>query len=316
MKKWLSLLLAALMLLPACAAIPEQTLDDADIIDSAELSPLAATAVTKQIMPISAIYLRGGKHGDFTYDDLLREYPVGSGKELILKRNTNEGTSDNDREIFVQYDMSEVLLNIDVLRYAYITFSGTSRDGDIGDVLVYVITEDGELSELTWDTRPMGDLVMNNYRINSLVPVDLFSCINYALDHGMDTLNLRFVGKNRTNGEHRYSGDVQKLPRLTVTNEPLDGSVSYSVFESAEENEALWAYAEKMFNEWSIRQQKLEADKKNDPEAPLIQSDESQFTKTVTWAEHIGWKDHPEKTRTFDALDDLDEYVDINKKQV
>ena len=311
--------LAVLMLLPcACGAVPENASADVDneaeLIDAAELTPLAATSVTKQIMPVSAVYLRGGKHGDYTYDDLLKAYPVSSGKELILKRNSTDGNSDNDREVFVQYDMTDILMNIDSLRHAYITFSGTSRDADIGDVLVYVITEDVDLSELTWNTRPMGDQVMNDYRINAMVPSDLWKCIDFALDNGMETLTLRFVGKNRTNGEHRYSGDVQKLPRLTVTSDPLDGSVSYSVFENEEENQALWAYAEKMFNDWSLRHHKLVEDRKNDPKATLIQSDAHQFTKTVTWAEHIGWKDHPEKTRTFDALDDLSLYVDINKE--
>lgn len=319
MKKWILIGLSVLMLIScACAAPCQPTpdgIDNTEIIDSAELTALAASSVTKQIPATAAVYLRGGKNGDLNYEGLLKAYPVSSGKELILKRNTKEGTSDNDREIFVQYNLNDVLMNLDSLRHAYVTFSGTSRDADIGDVLVYVITEDVALSELTWNTRPMGDQVLSNYRINAMVPSDLWKCIDYALDNGMDTLTLRFVGKNTTNGEHRYSGDVQKLPRLTVTSEPLDGSVSYSVFDTAEENEALWAYAEKMFNEWSLRHQKLVEDRKNDPKAPLIQSDESQFNKIITWSEHIGWNDRYEKTRTFDALDDLSKYVDITEEQ-
>lgn len=316
-KRFALILLAAVMLLSsACGVAPEASeaeVDDCVISDGAELSALAAV-VEKQLKPIDAIYVRGGDNGDYTYADLLKKYPVNSGKELILKRNTPAGNSSNDREIILQYDLAEVLNNIEVLRYAYITFSGTSRDEDIGDVLMYVIEEDVDLSTLTFNNRPEGTLVMDNYRINAMVSVDMFQCIDHALNKGMETLTLRVVGKNRTTGEHRYSGDVQKLPVLTMTNEPRDGSVSYNVFDTAEENEALWAYAQKMYDEWYVRYKELVEDKKNDPDVPLIQSDEHQFNKTITWAEHIGWNDHPEKTRTFDALDDLSKYVDVSKE--
>ncbi|MBQ7293227.1 MAG: hypothetical protein IJW79_05750, partial [Clostridia bacterium] len=132
---------------------------------------------------------------------------------------------------------------------------------------------------------------------------------------GKKTISIMVVQKTNTEAESRISSvkaNELTYPYFTVFKDASARNDAYvkQLVDDPAENQAIWDYAKKIYDEWYARYERL----KNTPlaEAELIVSDATQYSKTSTSPgsnPNGTWKTY--KTRTYGDLTDMSEYVDV-----
>ena len=321
MKKILALLLAALMLLAcSCSADADadtvgsdsESIEDTDTpeTDAGKTKISVREAVTKTLTGVDAIYVRAGTHANKTYSELTAEFGT-KGTVEAKKENDNGKYTNTFREFYVKFDLSELGRGAYKFESAKLMFSVREMEADVA-FNVYEIDSgaDVDFSALTWNTRPMGALVAENYRLGAVESPNLIEAVLDAVDYNDGILTLRFEQAVTSVAETRVSNIVT----LVLSSDTEVGAYIYSLTDDMEKDREIWSYAQECFDDWYPRYEQVLAKKESDPEIALIESDEGQYTMTVnSYGSKPGGTLRENKTRTFSALDDLSEYVDITE---
>ncbi len=258
------------------------------------------------------VYVRGGTNGDKTYAELSTSTP----DQLILKRNSEGGNTNNDREIYLQFNLWKYKTKIDKVTVADLQLIPKSLAMAALAVDIYFVKEEVDLSKITFNTRPLGEKVEGaSYILPSLYSYNFIDLVDRAFDECDGFLTLRLVGKEV------YTASESKI-QCGKGNEPyleFGGSSSfvYDLVEDEEENKAIWVRAQQMYNEWYERYQQILAEIPNNPVIDRIESDMSQFTMKVnSYGTNASTKNPTSNpTRTFDALKDMNQYVNPADKE-
>ena len=304
MKRFILLLLATLMLLQtACAAVPDGILTSDDVIKTA-----AESNQSKQFPAVEYAYIRHGSSGgnnwaDMNWRDILELRQLNS-NNIILK----DGYANNHvtRHALFKFDLSGLDQNEIGFAELFINFN-TIESADIGFDF-YLAASDWDSDTVTWTTQPRrlnGTPVIEKAVFETVTKVDATKFIKDMLSQGQTSFTLIMVQIDATKSETKIRADIS-LPtfRIYKDGDGFDGLYTKQLVPDEAQNNAIWDRAKQMYDEWYARYTVL----KNRPEldATLIESDETQYTKTVmSPGSNPSGNMTARKTRTYEALTDF-----------
>ena len=350
MKRIISLILVCLTLIPAFAgcASNRETLADAPF-------ELLATEETYQEIvktPTEKAYVRNGEWADKNWMTINQElgYNQNNAEPLVFKGSGSPYT----RYVYFTFDISE-FKNID---YKKILFSPAfTKVGAMGNSTykVYSLshkykflfwTQDNtsdnwKTSTITWNNQPYSSsnvssgkvkLVAENCIVGGMAPIDLTSIVTTVLSEGKTKFSLVMVPDTQQ-GEGENQIDW-RTTTLTATTSDSTALYKTNLVEDEAENQAIWDWAQQMYDEWYPRYEYLlQFDRPLSVEdvsaENLIPVDENEYTKTIMTTgtgstkavgiETTKWTDEDfkkaEPTRTVASLIGLGEYSDYTVEQ-
>ncbi len=287
MKKFLPLLLASLMLLSvvSCGALPKEVASDGNAVAPIEnLQALAASAPAKMsTMATDDAYIRSGEHGGKCYYDEKR-----SSGELEIKADI-PGYS---REVLIKFDISELDLIKAQSVHLYVNFTtsgGGAKSGN--DLYLYVYEAIGEWDSktVTYNTAPVHDV--NKKVGTAAVPrsggvcaVDVSDAIFDADYDGKTEITLRLALSEQTVSQciisSVSSSNTYVRPKLMVQSSASSNNYEKMLLADGAANDALWAYAEEMYDSWYGRYQEILA--KGDYSYESVVTDSDEYNRTVS----------------------------------
>lgn len=283
-----------------------------------EYTKLASSGYASAKLPAAdCSYIRGGEYADETGDRINKRLNLG---EIIFSKTNVTGTeiteaNANNNNSFTRHFYLKFDLNgIDLTQYqsAKLVVNYNSLNADADKFFVYRVSGNPDVSALTWNTKQNGTLVTSELRLTSVTPYNFYDLLVWAQKNNSGYLVLRFAQGIYSEGETKIYADEARKPYMLLSS--TEGTDSYirDVFPTDEENNALWAHAEEVYNEWFEHYEQVK--KKTYGDSPLIVSDESQYTKIVNsyGSNSKVTKATPQATRTFEALTDMGEYVSLN----
>ena len=311
MKKFLALALAALMLLACgCGLVPEQA-DDA-IANNSDMIDLAASDSKEvRVSPSDKAYVRNGQYADKNWRVLNAELGLDTNTEEILVMK--KSSSGYHRDILLEFDLTQ----FEKFAYKKVFFvpSWTKTDEVAHGINIYKLDPDSwDGDKVTFNTRPaFTNLICQNAPVDGLAAIDLTDAVDKALDNGETVLSIGISATVSTPSEDEMN---PKTTSLVATTADTINSYVYQLVEDEAENEAIWAYAEELVNDWLGRYMELSQQELH--KAELIVSDADEFSKIVysgdsgfgNWS--LANVNKPHATRTYDALDDLGKYTDYD----
>lgn len=284
MKKLLALALAALMLATCgCTSPADGTVAEdayaADIMDNTDLIPLAvATHDEVRTNPSDKAYVRSGKYGNMTWRDINRELKLDTNNEEPLGlKNNGKNAGDNTREVLLEFDLTEIAkFNFKNVFWVPSWISAPDTNYCVDIYLLDHDAWDGET--VTYNTKPAyKTLIADNAIAGGLSAVNLTDAVLDVIAKGDNVLSIAIVGSEVSTGNYSIN---PKTTALVATTADEANNYVYDLVEDEAENEAIWNYAQKLFNEWLERYLELRNQPLNE-DAPLIVSDEDEFNKTV-----------------------------------
>lgn len=320
MKKLIVLLLAAVMLLQCGCTVATPAQNEADKIiasdDEAVENLAAESGYVARLEASDFAYVRGGGHADKTFAELR---PAMDRLEFKCNSDTDiEASTAYSRQFFVQFDAYELKDKMDSFNTARITFNVAYMDGNGDSFSVFYVSDDVDLQKVTWNNRPMGELITTGYSIRSLAPHNLDKYVKRAIEECGGVLTLRFAPEKLTGseGQIKCSGNTVPVLTLTKTADTGDSAYLYKLVDDEAANKAIWDHAKKVYDSWYERYQLLLKKKENDPVIDAIPVDSSQFDKVVSsFGTNASRNEAKQPTRTVSSLKDLSDYVDVNVEQ-
>ena len=300
-----------------------------DIISSDDSTNLSAEAVQEiTVTPIEKAYVRNGK-----------EWENMNWREIIAKRGLNQNnaeplifkTSGNGytRYVYFTFDISSfktILYNNVFFKPAFATVGANIQmTYDIFEVDADAWSTD----TITWKNQPTkGEMIASNCVMGGMTSVNLVDAVDEAIKAGKSKISFVMISHLQTGGDGENSIDW-KGTTLTATTSKEAGTYVRQLVADPEENEAIWDYAQQIYDEWNVRYEYLL--EQGTPEVDLIPVDTNEYKKTVlttgsgitgynkTTLETTKWKDsdfdRQEATRTVSTLIGLGEYSDFDKEQ-
>ena len=296
----------------------------AEFYDESMEDPMTQSTA-KNIVAIDKAYIRGGDWANKNWHTINAERKAQgliSTDFMVIKNGDGDGMQNSSytRIALFKYDISS--LTLDDIGYATITLKFTDMDTS-KDIPFdfYWVDENWDGSTVTWNTKPSfidSEPVIEGVLVNSDVKKDATYALKCLVASGKKTVALMVVQTVSATGESRISltkANELSFPYFTVVKDASAKNDTYvkKLVEDTEENQYIWDYAKQVFDDWYGRYEVL----KNTPlvDAELIVSDESQYTKTNYSPGSDPKAEFNEyKTRTYGALTDMSEYVDVNEK--
>ncbi len=294
MRKCLAMLLALLMVIPmfGCAAV-ENTNDIVDsttnIINGEELTSLASATTSSRFSSTVAsadAFVRSGSYADKVMA------PEGEDKLLHIKNNSG----DYRRDVLLRFDLTKLDLTKANRIQICVYFeggnlaSGNKMNGlEEASVLAYGVDNNWSPSTVTYNNAPaydagspagQGDIPAMGYCI-----IDVTDYVFDQYDAGETSVSFRLLEKTvRTNQGEIFStqspkSEVHPILRAEFC-KPGETYVD-DIYEDKDANEALWAYAEEMYQEWYARYQEILKRGNYTPDQPKITSPASDFSVTT-----------------------------------
>ena len=328
MKKKIFCLLNALLLLfqCACGAVPTGSTElDGTLMPSDDLTQIKASSSStiKNVVAVDKAYVRGGEWADKDWNQINAERKAQgliSSDYIVVKSGGENGflNSSYTRIALFKYDISEISLD-DI---GYVTFTLKFTDMDTSKDVpfdVYWVDEDWSGASVTWNTKP--DMIddsplLDDILTTSATKIDATEALRTLVKSGKKTVALMVTQTVTTGGESRISltrSNELSFPYFTVFKDPSVKNSTYvkQLVDDEDKNQAIWDHAKKIFDEWYARYSVL----KKTPltEATRISSDASQYTKTTySSGSNPNSAMKAYATRTFGALTDLSNYVDVS----
>ena len=293
------------------------------IIDS-EGAPTEATPIEPEEDPLMKkyvtteyAYVRGGtKWKDSNWHTINAENNTA---ETICIKNSL-GSGDASRRAFFRFDLTG--LNVLEVGYAelFITFSSIQKD-PLVHFDVYLVDDNWNENSVTWNTQPKklnNTPLLSDVVFGTLTKVDATEFVQDMLFDEKPCFTIMLVQTTETEGVSKIYASASAgatLPQFRITKEKPSTDMGYTkqIVSDEKENQAIWDYAKKMYDEWYARYLVVKEKPLGNP--ALIESDKNQFDKTVMSPGsnplHT-MNEYP--TRTVDSLTDLSKYVDINKE--
>ena len=331
MKKLFALLLAIIMIVPAlvgCGNVDETEALKDDVISSDNTAKLNATEKAQEVTayPLEKGYVRGGKDWrDMNWRDIISKRGINQNNQepLVMKLSSEEFT----RYAYFTFDISD----FDSIPYNKVYFKPQFMEVNSNGFTYNIYKVDPSAwttDKLTWSTQPKrGELLAENCVASAFDNVELTDAVDAAIQAGEDKLSFVMV-PNKQNGDGENRIDWRATLLVATTSKDAPTYVKRLVEDEAK-NQAIWDWAQQLYDEWYARYQILLAQGK--PNMELIPVDEKEYTKTIyttgtgttsynaTTLETRKWADadfkRAEPTRTMDSLIGLGEYSDFDKEQ-
>ena len=293
MRKSLAFLLALLMLLPlfGCAASePQNEIADASapsgVILAEELDPMATISAStfSSTIAIADGFVRSGSYADKVME------PETEDKLLHVKNNSG----DYLRHILLRFDLTQLnLTKANRIRIGVYFEGGNLGTGDKMNgreeavVVAYGVANDWSSATLTYNNAPKYDAAKPvgeaDIPVHGYCYIDVTDYVFEQYDNGATEVSFRLAEKTvRTNQGEIFSTQSPKVethPVLRADYCPLNQSYITDIYEDAADNDALWAYAEEMYQSWYGRYQEIL--KKGDYSSQKITSPSSDFSVTT-----------------------------------
>ena len=144
---------------------------------------------------------------------------------------------------------------------------------------IYWVDSDWTGETVTLNNRPIGKLIVKNYKFSGGgAQLDLSTYIEEALVQGDEYFSIRIVPTSQIgDGQTRILFTESEKPRFLIVDEKPDKNYFQKLIDDEEKNEALWTYAQKMYDEWYARYQALPA---VNEDAIRLPYNAAQYTKT------------------------------------
>ena len=251
------------------------------------------------ILATEGAYVRGGTYAD-------KPQKLADGIYVDIKYSSDP---EMYREGLLKFDISNLVDG----NIPYTIFSGDYVNMDADRTFdVYKVNADWHADTVTFNTRPEGSLIAENISFNGAHKMlELSSVIEDALANGERVFSIRIVPHPHTGaGQTRIQMEGENNPFIMILDEKPSKNYFETLDSDKEKNAEIWAWAQKMFDEWYLRYRSLPPVNEN---AKTIVVDENQYTKTNYAAQHSTLYDSCKKlyrSRTLEAINDLDGYTD------
>ena len=326
MKKIIAFLLACLMIVPAFAGCAANKPND-EILSNDEALSLNVTERAREITayPIEKAYVRGGSDwSNKNWRDIIKERGINqnNAEPLVIKHQSDLNFM---RMVYFTFDIS----NFATIPYnnAFLKVSFTQLNKAGFTYNVHKVNPDSwNTDTITWNNKPStGALLAENCVAGGLTTVDLTDAVDAAIKAGEKKLSIVLTPNGQSgDGENRIDW---RGTTLTATTATTASTYVKNLVADPAENQAIWDWAQKLYDEWYARYNQLIAEGK--PEVDLIPVDEKEYAKQVlttgtgvtsaSGIETRKWTDSDfkkwEPTRTMDSLIGLGEYSDFTKEQ-
>ena len=268
--------------------------------------------------PFAYGYVRSGSWADKSWRTINAELGIDTTNAEPLELKNSNG--DFDRKIFLSFDLSDFR----GMEFKHVFFlpSFTKVDERVPvDFALYEVDADAWNGDtLTYNTMPpLGAAISENNRAGGINKVDLTEAVRAAMAAGKSKLSFAMV--ITTVGADANNRINPKTARLVATTSDVVESFSKILCEDEAENQAIWDWADKLFDEWNERYQKLL--KTGLAKVKKIESDPKHFDKEVRTAKSgfapaTGWtpelvQKYSFPTRTYKSMDDLGKYTDYDR---
>ena len=334
MKRILALVLACIMVIPALVGCGESKViaeapDSGKIISSNETVKLNEDKVQEiTVTPIEKAYTRDGN-----------DWKNMNWREIIAKRGLNQNNAEPlifktsgtgyTRYVYFTFDISSfktIMYNNVFFKPAFATVGANIH---MTYDIFKVPADSWSTDTITWANQPeKGEMIASNCVMGGMTAINLVDAVDEAIKNGEDKLSFVLISHRQTGGDAENSIDW-KGTTLTATTSKEAGTYVKQLVSDPVENQAIWDYAQKIYDEWNVRYQYLLEE--GTPEVDLIPVDPKEYTKTVlttgsgitgynkTTLETTKWKesdfDRKEATRTVSSLIGLGEYSDFDAVQ-
>lgn len=328
MKKILSLLLSALLLLSAvgCGAVVEPAQDETGdasipvIVDgltntarvegdeSEEKEDLTLADNYAKVIATEDAFVRGGSYGNQSMHETKLQGTMhlsGAGgnytRKILLKFNLAELDLTNKKTVYLRVDFID---------------GGTNNDGKQIYVSAYAIGTDWKSTTVTYNSMPAyseSDLVGTALSIKSgVAQIDV---TDYILDAKADgKTEVAFV-LEQTGATSRSQAtavsvdatnpDFAKREKPTLLAVETTKNYTEKLLADGEQNKAVWEYAQKLYDEWYARYQEIL--KKGDYKTEMIRSNPDDYSVTVNVKTSPSGSATATPTRIMDTLSGYEE---------
>ena len=320
------------MLLPClagCVANNGETASE-EILSSDDLTNLAATEMAQEVVayPVEKAYVRGGTDWqNKNWRDIIKERGINqnNAEPLVIKRDSNVATT---RYIYFTFDISN--FNSILYKNVFLKVQFTQVNSAGLSYNVYKIDPNSwKTDTITWANQPSrGALLAENCAAGGFASnIDLTEAVDTAIKAGENQISIALIPNTQVGtGESRVDW---RGTTLTATTSSEAAVYVKQLVEDPVANQAIWDWAQQLYDEWYARYQILI--ERGIPEVELIPVDQKEYTKTIYTTgtggtsynqltlETTKWKDSDfkkaEPTRTMDSLIGLGEYSDFDKEQ-
>ena len=273
-----------------------------------------------RILPSAYGYARGGKWADKNWRAINAAIGIDTNNaEPLELKNASDG-GDYDRQVFMTFDIAQ-FRDAGFKHFLFLPSFIKVDSWGICEFALYEVDADAWTTDtLTYATKPaFGKTISEKNVAGGLARIDLTDAVNKALADGKDKISFAVVV---TSGDSKdYSRINPKTTRFVATNSNVVQGYTKSLCEDEAENKAIWDWADKLFDEWNERYQKLLVT--GLAKVKKIESDPAHFNKEVHTARSgfapvTGWtpdlvRAHSYPTRTYKSMDDLGKYTDYNR---
>ena len=260
----------------------------------------------QNILPVAASYVRSGPFSAMTAEKINEA--VGLPKERLVFKYAPD--TDWHRYLLVKF-------NTDALQGTHFRLCVKLMSGVMvseADVYyaVYPIDFEGDVRTLTYDTLPaLGEAVGKAY-LGGFNGCDVSDYVQKARAEGKKELYFAITATKYTDVELRLTDPTVKGNDICIKDYREIHKDTYvsELVEDKAKNAEIWAWAQKIYDEWKVRYDEMMA--KPPLEAELIESPEEQYTDEVWFSsssKNFATNKCAAKTRTVASLTDIDEYA-------
>jgi len=263
-----------------------------------DISARKDISTQNKLVAIDAGFVRSGAYAK-------KAQGLADGKYIDIKATK---MPDVYREGLIKFDISH--LKAGQVKYAklqaqYVNMSA-ERTFDI-----YWVDSDWEGDTITYKNVPDGILVADDVNLGGVgAPLELSAVIEKAIERGDKTFSIKIVPVHQDgDGQTRIYYTSESKPTIMIFDEAPENGYFTKLSKDEKTNEEIWAWAQRMYDEWFARYQALPAVNES---AELIVPDSTQYTKTSyasSNAENYAATKKAYPSRPLAAITDLDKYV-------
>ena len=237
-----------------------------------------------------------------------------NGNILFIKNGLWE--NDVARRLILRFDITGIDVREVGFAELFVKFTEIQKGATV-HFDVYLVEDNWNGDSVTWNTQPKKlseTPVAANAVFGSLAKVDVTEFVEDMIFDGKTSFSLMFIQIDETDTVTKINLDAvgkSAMPAIKIYSEKVsENAYIKQIVENDAENKAIWDRAKKMYDEWYARY--LVVKEKKLPDVKLIESDASQFDKTVMSPGSNPTKDMISRpTRTVESLRDLGDYVDV-----
>lgn len=287
MKKAFALFLALLMVVPMFGCVQADINSpavSAEVVDTpisagTELNTLAeaSTGYSKVVASDSA-FVRNGEYANQVMGTVEAGGSVDSKSYNFLELKKNAGSF--GREILIKFDLTKV--NFVKKNRVQIVLDFDSTGGG-GKIFVYGISNNWNSQTVTFSNAPKaqgGSVGMGVLNQNGTSVIDVTDYVFEQYDNGATEVSFRICdAEEKTSQGYMFPHDTpleSRRPFLRADYCSLKSSFATDIFANKEDNDAIWAYAQEIYDEWYARYKEILA--KGDNVGQKIVSNPADFS--------------------------------------